>query len=324
VPIAGLHSLLALGLGGGVLPFRAPPRLVREDLDWCQRILGDASMIGQDGLLWSRAELLTQYCDGYRALLTLSQAVRRWVVVDVPEGGDGQFALPRDHERIVAMYYDHRRLQVVEVRELDYADSSWPTLSGYPLAWTTGLGVTLTFEVYQIPSAAGDTYAYAGTAPYGLARRFSGHRTYQGTPAPGLGIPRVISSPDRQYLATQGTLGVPRHYASSGGNLLILEVVGPGVEDLHEEDTAVLIPQPIMKYLKYFVLARAWERQGEGRQPGLSAICQQRFDRGVEVMKHLGWLSRKDSNFQRIPVDGSRGRRQPVAQYPPSYPRTWR
>ena len=295
---------------------------VKHELDMAQRILGDSSTVGLDGLLWSRAELLTQFCDGYRQLLTRSQGVRRWVIVEVPEGSGGRFALPKDHERIAALYFDHRRLQVIETRELDWGDSSWPTLSGYPLAWTTGLGPTLSVEIYQIPTAAGDTYSHTGTSPYGLARRFSGHRTYVPSPAPGLGIPRTISSPDRQYLATMGTLGIPRRYRSSRGNLLVLEVVGPGVADLHEEDTPVLIPAPMSKYLRYYTLARAWERQGEGHNVALAAICQQRFERGVEMMRHLGWLSREDETFQRIPRGSGRGRRIPTAQFPPSYPRT--
>jgi hypothetical protein len=372
---------------------------VGRDIDSIQKILGDTSTIGTDGLLWSRAELLGYYCDGYRQLLTLSQAVRRWVVVEVYDDSPNRFALPKDHERVAAIYFDHRRLQVAEVRELDYADSSWPTLSGFPLAWTTGLGPTLTFEVYMIPPAAGDTYSHVGstfevsvtdpylqvgTTPYGLARRFSGTRTYVPAPAPGLGIPRVItspehqyvpaggalgiprrysttemlvetsgrstglarrfsgqrtyvpspapglgiarniSSPDRQYLATVGTLGFPRRYKSSRGNLLVLEVVGPGLEDLHEEDSVRLIPTPMTKYLRYYALARAWEKQGEGSNEALAALCQQRFDRGVDIMRHVAWLSRKDETFQRLPVDAARGRRQPTAQFPPSYQRTWR
>lgn len=295
---------------------------VSSDLDKIQRLLGDAFTIGLDGQLWSRAELLAHYNDGYKQFLTRSQAVRRWVVVEVPEAGDGYFALPKDHERIAALYFDHRRLQVIEVRELDWGDSAWPTLSGFPLAWTTGLGPTLSIEIYQIPTAAGDTYSHTGTYPYGLARRFSGHRTYQPAPAPGLGIARNISSEDRQYLATMGVLGIPRIYRSSRGNLLVLEVVGPGLEDLHEEDSAGLIPAPMSKYVRYYVLARAFERQGEGRQVELAAVCQQRFERGVEIMRHMSWLSRADETYQRAPVGGMGRRRLPTAQFPPSYQRT--
>jgi hypothetical protein len=196
-------------------------------------------------------------------------------------------------------------------------------LGGYPLVWTTGLGTTLTFEVYQIPPGAGDTYTHTGN--YGLARVFHGHRTY--VPADDdavLGIPRTISSPDRQYLATRGVLGIPRRYRSSRGNLFVLEVVGPGLPDLLEGDTPSLIPPQMQKYLRYYTLARAWERQGEGQQPGLSALCQQRFERGVDVMRGLGWLTRRDETFQRLPVDGVRRGRPPRTEFPSNYPRVWR
>jgi len=368
------------------MPGLAAPRVtVRSDLDWCQRLLGDAVQLGDDGALWTRAELLALYNDGYRALLTQSQAVRRFTGLDVPgrvtygitsewearyvQGGthwkftwsapgyectslwevqclegvtpeDAQeavtqewerafvnpaevpfrFALPRDHERIVGLWYDHRRLPPVDVRELDALERDWRTLVGYPLAWTPGTGRSGTFEIYEIVTAYSQGYRLAG-APWGIPRTFSGERTYATTGPTLYGLPRRLMSPDRQYLATTGPWGRPTTYHTSPASLLLLEVIGPELPDLHEEDAPLLIPGPLQKYLRYYTLAQAWDGQGEGRQPALAALCMQRFARGVQVLKNLAWLTRKDSHMQRVPA-GSQGRRRPPrVQLPSTYGR---
>ena len=357
---------------------------VRADLDWCQQILGDAALLGSDGVLWTRAELLTHYCDGYRRLLTTSQAVRRWTALDVPgrftltatnewesryaQGGSFQkltwsarggyectslwevdalegvtpqassegvtqewerqwvnpggvpfrFALPRDHERIVALYYDHRRLVPVAVRDLDGLWQDWRSLGGYPLTWVLGTGRTRTFEIYEIVTT--DAQAYSTPRNFGMPRRFSGSRTYQAATARQFGVPRTLSSPDRQYLATTGTLGRPVAYHSSASNLLVLEVIGPELPDLLEDDTPRLVPSQLQKYLRYYTLARAWERQGEGRQPALAALCDQRFQRGVQVLRQLSWLTQQDHAMARQPVDAQGRGRPPRPRLPASYP----
>lgn len=361
---------------------------VSHDLDWCQRILGDAKLIGENGTLWSRSELLRYLNDGYRTLLTRSQAVRRFVTLDVPgrwtytgtfewearyanggsfwqftwsapgyactslwevqllegvtpeassigvsqewerryvttSGVPYRFALPRDNERIHALWYDHRRLGVSSVVELDALERDWRSLGDYPLVWVQGTGRGRTFEVYEIVTTYGQAYSHQG-GPYGIPRRFSGSRTYSTTGSTTLyGIPRTITSPDRQYLATMGVYGIPRIWGSSVDSLLVLEVVGPEVPDMLEGDTPTLVPKQMQKYLRFYTLAQAWAKQGEGKNEALSAICMQLFERGVQRLRTLSWLTRSDTTMQRQPAGGQQGYRPARPRLPSTYPRQW-
>jgi hypothetical protein len=219
------------------------------------------------------------------------------------------------------MWYDHGRLLPVSVRQLDDSQRDWMSLGGEPIAWTEGTGRTRTFELFEIVIENRQGYLRSGPR-WGLPRRFSGARTYTPGGTTFYGIPRRIMSPHRQYLATLGTWGIPRRYASSAGNLLILEVVGPEVPDLGEDDEAALLPRQMRKYLVYFTLAQAWGRQGEGQRPDLAALCQTLFQHGVQVLKSLAWITRKDEQQSRGPAYAQL-RYRPTVQLPSNYPRTY-
>ena len=197
------------------------------------------------------------------------------------------------------------------------------SLGDFPLAWTMGVGRERTFDIYEIVTTANEGYSLTG-GPYGIPRYFSGSRTYTTANSNLYGIARSISSPDRQYLGTSSTrLGIPRTYHSSVLNLLVLEVIGAELPDLHEEDVPSLIPPQMQKYLRYGVLAQMWGVQGEGMNPALAALCQTRFEQGTRFLQRLSWLSRKDHDFQRIPQGSDMSYRPPRVQLPSNYPRVW-
>ena len=356
-------------------------------LDDVQRFLQDTTTPGSDGALWTRADLLESLNDAYRELLTKSQAVRRYTILDVPgrfsstgtsnwearyaaggsyrkwtwsaigyecssmwevqhlEGvtpltsGEGlsqewerafrnpsdmhyQFALPRDNERIAAMWYDNRRLTPVTTRQLDALETNWVSMGDYPLAWTTGVGRSRTFEIYEIVTTYGQGYSLPG-GPHGIPRRFSGVRTYTTAESNLYGIPRSVLSPDRQYLATTDPHGRPVTYHTSEGSLLILEVIGPEVPDMQEADTPSLLPARLHKYLTYGTLARAWSAEGEGHQPQLAAICTTIFARGIRVLRSLSWLTRKDADMSRGMAGCGESRKVPRVRLPHAYQRQW-
>lgn len=437
--------------------------MIADDLNWVQTILQDTPTPGDDGSLWTRAELLDAYNAGYRHLLTQSQAVRRFTALDIPgrftwaithdwearytQGGtfwqwswaaqngryaasalweipviedtdnvrtsEGitqqwerqfvspsqqyyRFALPRDHDRIVALWYNHERLVPVALRALDGQEQHWMSLGGEPLGWTQGVGRNRTCEVYEIVTSDQQAYALPGCET-GFARLFSGARTYTsvtsdltqvayaytgtnegawvslqgfgvrlttdafsgsiglfewelqwlrgetltaGTrvctqpwetafggvfPALPLGQVRHLSSPQRQYLAYPGagldTLwGIARTWHSSTGNLLLLEVVGPEIPSLTEDDTPALLPVPLQKYLRYYVLARAWSRQGEGAHAALALYAEQRYGQGVHMAQTLSNLSRYDQQQARGHVPVTLGHRPARPRLPSSYP----
>lgn len=142
-----------------------------------------------------------------------------------------------------------------------------------------------------------------------------------------LGGIRGIVSPDRQYMpmvseaAPLALCGGVRDWRSSADNLMALEVVVPPT-DLVESDTAVLIPEPLQKYLRYYTLARAFGREGEGQRPDMAQHYDARFQRGVNLLKRFGDSAQADRTFRR--QDDKLNRfRPPYVQLPPEYERVW-
>jgi hypothetical protein len=141
----------------------------------------------------------------------------------------------------------------------------------------------------------------------------------------GLGGARFIMSPDRQYVpmvseaAPFELLGTIRDWRSSEDNLMALEVVVPPV-DLGLTDAPVMIPEPFQKYLRFYVWGRAFGREGEGQRLDVAQHYEQRFLRGVALLKRFGDSASMDRVFRRESekMDHSR---PPLVHLPSSYER---
>ena len=141
----------------------------------------------------------------------------------------------------------------------------------------------------------------------------------------GLGGVRSITSPDRQYVpmvseaAPLALLGGIRDWRSSADNLMALEVVVPPT-DLGETDAPVLVPTPLQKYLRFYVLSRAFGREGEGQNPKLAEHYEQRFQRGVNLLKRFGDSAHADRVYRRQEASVGRGR-PPLVRLPSQFER---
>lgn len=140
-----------------------------------------------------------------------------------------------------------------------------------------------------------------------------------------VGAPRQIISPDRQYWPENGwsdPLGVIRSWQSSVDALLAWDVVTPHTPTLLDDRVCEpeMLPAPTHKYLTYYVLAKAFGRQGEGHESNLALHFQGRYLRVLRLMQRLKDVTWRDQHFQRQ-SDRLRRGRIPVPQLPPDYPR---
>ena len=380
-------------------------RVVGTDLNDIQRKLHDAPTLGDDGMIWSRAELLGWYNEGYRQLLALTHATQRFTVLEVPprytatgtqewmaryaNGGsfmqwahaaegdwavsslwqiealEGttqtptnarhnmsqpwyrtyeqntdahfRFALPRDNERIVKIWYNDKLLVPLYTRNLDDLRTNWYSLEGEPLTWTLGTGRNRTFEIFSIVTVVTDTYKPVddltgeSSPQHGIVRRLTGDRIYQARAADGglpFGIPRRVISESRQYYPRpdeplRSPFGRNYRWSSSNHALLVLDAHVPDMGVLQERDEPVLIPRQLQKYVKYFTWARAFNRQGEGYNPNMAAFYEARFQRGVVFLRNLAMLTRKSSHQARK-MQQRHERRPRMPQFPADYPRVTR
>lgn len=120
----------------------------------------------------------------------------------------------------------------------------------------------------------------------------------------GLGTIRQMVSPDRQYYAhaydvqTDGLMGRVTRWSGSQGALSLLEVVGPDVT-IDETVVPQLIPRPLLKYVRYYVWARAFGRPGEGHSSILADHYGRRFARGVTALARFHDVAHRDHVYIR-------------------------
>jgi hypothetical protein len=157
-----------------------------------------------------------------------------------------------------------------------------------------------------------------------------GSNTTQGADAIpfAVGMPRQLSSPDRQYLPVMRGSGVMtvtgtiREWGSSDGNFFVT-YNAINQSDLGVNDAPDLLPSQISKYLRYYVLWQAFGRQGEGYREDLAEHWYQRFERGAKFMRKIADVAYTDHIYVREEVGQQDTRRVPHVQLPPQFERIW-
>lgn len=138
----------------------------------------------------------------------------------------------------------------------------------------------------------------------------------------GYGVPGTVIG-ERQYYpvvtpAGSPPLGTLVAAASAVDNLLVDYVVA--APTLAADDAVPLLPAACDKYLRAYILTRAYGREGEGKNPVLAAYHEQRWEMGVTLMKRLGQYAQAARTYQRDrPTPTSRTPLRP--QLPSNYPR---
>jgi hypothetical protein len=247
------------------------------------------------------------------------------------------FAVPRAHERIARVYWDNKALTPQAVRELDSTEALWWREQSEPWIWTRGTQGVRHFDLYPLHAGYQQGYdqrdneatAVGGEpgALYGLVRELSGTHTYVVETDDPSGIPygllRDVSSPDRQYLCQPtwaAPLGTIREWHTSALSVMLWEVVIEDHPHLDDADIPDEVPQQLQKYLRAYVLWRCFSRQGEGQRLDLAAWFEQRWLRGVALMKRLGVVTRRDRGYARQ-GQYARGRAVPRPRLPSDFPR---
>ena len=139
------------------------------------------------------------------------------------------------------------------------------------------------------------------------------------------GTVRGLDSPDRQYLVTDADAqtialsGRLAEWRSSESAVMAIEVI-TAAQALAEADIPALIPRQMMKYLRYYVLARAFARTGEGRQPVLADHFGRRFLAGVAFFRRFTDLAQFDRVFTREEDESAPTLTPPRVRFPSNFP----
>lgn len=134
---------------------------------------------------------------------SLRQITQEWerAFLGATAEGHYRFAFPRNHERVVRLTWQGKRLIPIAVRDLDELDTEWWNQVGRPQYWTAGTGRVKDVEIYQIVTDYVREIEIVGE-PSGLPRKITGTRTWavEANPQFPGGSPRVWS----YSYATQG------------------------------------------------------------------------------------------------------------------------
>ena len=128
----------------------------------------------------------------------------------------------------------------------------------------------------------------------------------------------------RQYLCESADvpggslLGTVRSWASADDNLFLDYSVLP--ETVAEADSPSLLPGQFSKYLRFYVLSRAFGREGEGYHPTLSEHFSQRFGLGMAFLRQIARFAMKARTYQSQGITAS-FQRPPRVRLPATYPR---
>ena len=182
---------------------------------------------------------------------------------------------------------------------------------------TAGLYTTFSWEA-DLSVETDEERTYVNT--FGWEASYGGDEYFL-----GVGNPRWITSPDRHYLAApldDGPYGAIRDFKTSEDSVLLWHVV-INARPLTELDSPLLIPRQCYKYLRWFVLGRAYSRQGEGQRPDMAEHYLNLFRAGVGVLSSLGPVTKHDRVLARetyTPVAARPLRVRLPSNYPqPSY-----
>lgn len=97
-------------------------------------------------------------------------------------------------------------------------------------------------------------------------------------------------------------MGIARSFRSSVDSITALCSIVPQ-RNLTLTSTPTLIPAPMLKYVRYYVLARAFSRSGEGQNFPMAGHLNMRFRQGIAFFSTLKQLTKSDLSLQRETVE---------------------
>lgn len=140
----------------------------------------------------------------------------------------------------------------------------------------------------------------------------------------GIGGIRGLASSERQYVACaydagDQLVGSARYFGSGDQAITVWETIVPN-RDLTVEDTPALIPSQLHKYLKFYVLSRAFGRTGQGYRPDLAQHYAALYQLGVGTLAALGTPSLRDRVYAREQVQEASVHAPPRVRFPSTFP----
>lgn len=233
-----------------------------------ERRLGDTA-----NDIWSDAELNSYAAEAY---LLLARRTRIFFALDTLQctASTGTYALPSDVSQVERVLHDGQKLPNSSGRDLRFTLPLYRTQTGKPFTYTQDDDGPATIRLAYIPDTTGEEYTVSGT--WGILRSPADitSETATGT----WGVPRRIP----YHHPGRGLWGLPRQILSDSDNLRV-EGFRAGLSVTQDSDSYEL-PDQYCRYLQWFVLFRAYDRDGPGQDVQLAQHYQQRWEGALELI----------------------------------------
>jgi len=250
-----------------------------------------------DQSVWSQSEIESYLKEGYDLMAILTGYFWDSAYLD-DVAGQALYDLPAQVYEIERATWNNEKLIALRTSDLIEIDSSFRTTQGQVEAYTQDMDGLRKFRKYRIPSATAGAGAEADS--WGIPRSFS----IDLSESTSWGLPRSLSTVNE---AGQ-PWGIIRTGLSSDALNTRIEFTRRG-ESLEASDSEFEFPDRYVKYVRFFSLSRALERESPGQDLKLSGHYMDRFEEGVKRI-----LDRKTRVATQAPLrmgGGPTPRREP-------------
>lgn len=208
--------------------------------------------------------------------------------------------LPKESGSIRAVWFDNERVPPTNHITLDNSYNDWWKLEGEPVAWTSTVGRSDEFVLYEIVKTYSQSYNTL-TSSKGMPRSFSGDRTYEVGSDSQYGIARQVIASDKQYFAHKQweIYGIPRKWVSSDDGLLVWHSVTLDADQILIDKEITALPAILHKYIVYFVLYMAFNQRGEGYAPNIASHYLDRYQRAFSLLNRLQNSTHMAASYSR-------------------------
>jgi hypothetical protein len=210
-------------------------------------------------------------------------------LINIPaEGGVNFYTQPDYALSIQEILYDEKYMYLTDSLELDALLQIWRNMTeAVPRRWVQDRTMVNTFEIVGAP--LWDGYTVTMTAPlYGTLSSISSVNDFTfTTSAPLYGTISSYTGP--MYLESGGgmLLGTISDMVSSNHNLVLVSPVKPSGIDFSLSNIIEFVLDSFTPYIKYGILAKIFEIDGEMRDVLRARYCKARYEEGILLAKAI-------------------------------------
>lgn len=260
-------------------------------------ILEIGTMLQEEGWaaneLWSVPEILEYANTTCRDFVLRSQIIK--VSAPVPSaGGTRQYSDPPYTMQMDRVTFGSRPLYSTNRYMLDRENPRWRKLAGVPKQYHQDQLPTKTFETDRVPlnemTGLGYESSLRDVGRVGALRGMAGSFGYTATiPAAGRGgILRYVLGTipyNATVLAGRGRGGVLRQMMDGQTNFSV--VATHLTDDITSASDVLTVPNFCKLYIKFGVLKKMLEKEGEGQDLVRARYCGARYDWGIALFRRL-------------------------------------